>query len=327
MAMRTSLPIADAPCDFDQAVLESTGTTLQSLAIETIQVNIGLRCNLACKHCHVESSPKRTEEMSWETMEAVLRAATESGARTIDVTGGAPEMHPRFREFIRRARSLGQHVIVRTNLTIMLVDGYEDLPGFFREHGIHLIASLPCYLETNVDRQRGRHVYQDSIEVIRRLNAIGYGCEPSRQLDLIYNPLGPQLPPNQASLEAAYKQALREQFGIEFHRLYALANLPIGRFMDDLKRQGLADEYLQLLMDNFNAHTIDGLMCRSQIHVGWDGSIYDCDFNYALQLPVANRPNIRNPDWAALRRRRIVTGAHCFGCTAGHGSSCGGAIV
>lgn len=314
---------------FDRMVRESSGAVLRGVSIATFQVNIGLVCNLACHHCHVESSPKRTEEMSWETMEMVLEKMKESGAGMLDITGGAPEMHPRFRDLVRAARGEGHDVMVRTNLTIMLKDGYEDLPAFFAEAGVHLVASLPCYLAENVNKQRGLRVYEESIEVIQKLNEVGYGVEDSLRLDLVYNPLGASLPPSEKELEADYREVLRERFGISFSRLIAITNMPIGRFLHDLERDGEAEDYLRLLREAYNPATVEGLMCRHQIHVSWDGRLHDCDFNYALGLgcDVDGVGHIRDFDMEKLREREIVTGEHCLGCTAGAGSSCGGALV
>ena len=301
---------------------------LRAASIGTVQVNIGLRCNLACHHCHVESSPARTEQMSWATMRLVLDAARDAGASTVDVTGGAPEMHPHFRRFVAEAAGLGKHVIVRTNLTILLQDGYADLPGFFRDHRVRLVASLPCYLENNVDKQRGRGVYHDSIGAIRVLNGVGYGIEDYLPLDLVFNPGGPGLPPPQASLEGDYRRELQARFGIRFTRLLTITNIPIGRFLHDLRRAGRADAYEQLLRDSFNPATVDGLMCRHQLHVGHDGTVYDCDFNFALGLPVTTaHRHIADLDLTAHATRPIAVGEHCFACTAGSGSSCGGAIA
>ena len=300
---------------------------LHARSIGTVQVNIGLRCNLACHHCHVESSPSRREEMTWETMQRVLDAARDTAATTVDVTGGAPEMHPHFRRFVESARALGKHVIIRTNLTILLQDGYRDLPAFYRRHGVHLIASLPCYLENNVDKQRGRGVYLDSIKAITELNALGYGDDPTLPLDLVFNPGGPSLPPPQEALQADYRRELEPRFGIRFTRLLTITNLAIGRFLHDLRRSGRAEAYLQLLRDSYNPATVGGLMCLHQLHVGWDGTLYDCDFNFAIGLPVTSARNIADFDAAAHVRRRIATAEHCFGCTAGSGSSCGGALA
>lgn len=313
---------------FDKAIDGVTGQFLTGQSIKTVQVNIGLRCNLACHHCHVESSPKRQEQMSWQTMQEVLAAARRAGAKTLDITGGAPEMHPHFQEFINEAQTAGLRVMVRTNLTIMLQPGYEAFPSWFAQRGVHLVASLPCYLPNNVDKQRGRHVYADSVEVIKRLNHVGYGRDDDKQLDLVYNPLGASLPPAQASLEEAYRVALRSEHDILFNRLFTITNIPIGRFLHDLAREGKAEQYMKLLHDSFNPHTVDGLMCRHQLHVGWDGKMYDCDFNYALGLPVhGNATHVRDFVPATFRDRRIATGNHCFACTAGCGSSCGGSLV
>ena len=314
---------------FDEAVEAQTGEPLRAATIDTIQVNIGLTCNLACHHCHVESGPKRAEQMDWATILLVLRAAERAGAATIDITGGAPEMNPHFRRFVRLARSRGLQVIVRTNLTIMLKERYQDLPDFFREHRVHLFASLPCYLPENVNKQRGLHVYEDSVEVIRRLNAVGYGARPDLPLDLVYNPLGPSLPPAQEKLEADYRRELLARWGIRFNRLYTITNMPIGRFQHDLERSGRADVYWETLLDAFNPQTVPQLMCRDQVHVSYDGTLHDCDFNYALGMPTGHDAprHIRDFDADALRERRIVTGRHCLGCTAGHGSSCGGALT
>lgn len=336
-----------APNSFDRAVEAATGSMLFAAGegrIKTFQVNVGLKCNLACHHCHVESGPKRTEEMNWETMELVLRAAKLAGAhgggQTIDITGGAPEMNPNFRRFVAAARAQGHEVIVRTNLTIALEEGYEDLPRFFREQRVHLVASLPCYLEVNVDKQRGRHVYAESVEVIKRLNAEGFGIDPALPLDLVYNPGGPSLPPPQEKLEADYRRELDRQFGLRFTRLYTITNMPIGRFQHDLERAGKGTTYKQKLVDAFNPATIDPLMCRHQVHVSHDGTLSDCDFNYAIKLGVnaddgeggAFSPrHIRDlasrESLARLARRSIATGEHCFACTAGCGSSCGGALA
>jgi radical SAM/Cys-rich protein len=305
------------------------GAELRSGSIESVQVNIGAACNLACRHCHVESSPSRRERMDWQTMHQVLDAAEHLGARQLDITGGAPELHPDFRAFVSAARDRQLNVIVRTNLTVLLRTEMRDLPEFFRHHTVRLVASLPCYLGENVDRQRGRGVFDDSIKALRRLNDLGYGREAALELDLVYNPLGASLPPSQEALELAYRAKLREQHGIEFTRLYALANMPIGRFAQDLARQGQLDGYLNRLRASFNPGTLPGLMCRSQIHVGWDGRLYDCDFNFVLGMPVetAVARHVSELLNAPTTPRRITTGEHCFGCTAGQGSSCGGALA
>jgi radical SAM/Cys-rich protein len=330
----TTTPLSISARDrFNERVVAQTGDHLRPATIDTFQVNIGLICNLACHHCHVESSPKRDEQMTWATMQSVLAAAREARATTLDITGGAPEMNPHFRRFVTAARAQNLDVIVRTNLTIMLVDGYTDLPEFYRDQRVRLVASLPCYLEENVDKQRGKHVYHDSIEVIQKLNAVGYGLDDTGlELDLVYNPGGPSLPPETTNLEAAYKYELRERYGIVFNHLFAITNMPIGRFAHDLQRDGHAQAYEQLLRDSFNPQTLDGLMCRHHIHISHDGALHDCDFNYALGMSAHPDPqntprhiNDFTPDtWLA---RRVATADHCFGCTAGSGSSCGGALA
>ena len=316
--------------EFDfRAGREGTPGLYGSGRIRTVQVNIGLKCNLVCRHCHVNSSPRREERMEWETMEAVLRLARNLSAEVVDVTGGAPEMHAEFRRFVLAAKSQGHEVIVRTNLTILLEKGYEDFAEFFRDHQIHLIASLPCYLEENVDEQRGEGVYRASIEAIRRLNAVGYGTDPELPLDLVYNPGGPQLPPDQVALENDYRRELADRFGIQFTRLYAITNSPIGRFRGDLRRGNRLEKYLNLLRGAFNAGTVEPLMCRHQISVGWDGTLFDCDFNLAVDVPVEfdEACNVRSVHPDELRDRHIATGDHCYACTAGAGSSCGGTLV
>lgn len=314
--------------EFDERTLDALGVKLGGVTIDTIQVNVGLVCNLACHHCHVESSPSRTEQMSWETMTRVLEAAGKAQAGTLDITGGAPEMNPDFRRLVDAALGRGMGVTVRTNLTVLLQDGYDDLPQWYADRRVHLVASLPCYLEVNVDKQRGRHVYQESIEVIRRLNAVGYGITKELPLDLVYNPGTAALPPDQAALEQDYRRELGRQFGIGFTRLLTITNMAIGRFLHDLHRLGKAEGYQQLLRDSFNPATLAGLMCRHQLHVGWDGTMFDCDFNFALGEPVGvAHQHIRDFDPETFLSRTIATGEHCFGCTAGHGSSCGGSLA
>lgn len=332
MTLTSSIPlptVATVPDTFEQKVQAHQRGPLHAASLRTFQVNIGLTCNLACHHCHVESSPSRTEQMDWPTMQLILDAARRAGATTLDITGGAPEMNPHFRQFIDAARAQSLHVMVRTNLTIMLREGYTDLPRWYADRQIHLIASLPCYLEQNVDKQRGKHVYHDSIEVIRLLNAQGYGRSDRHVLELVYNPLGPSLPPDAAALEADYRKALDERFAIAFTRLLTITNMPIGRFEHDLRRAGKADSYMTLLRDRFNPQTIEPLMCRHQVHISHDGMLHDCDFNYALGMGVepAVAQHIRDFEPQSYARRRIRTGEHCFGCTAGSGSSCGGALT
>lgn len=328
----TSLQFVTQPATtnrFTATVARYTGSELAAEnRLQTVQVNIGLRCNLVCRHCHVNSSPRRTEAMDWPTMEAVLRLAQALDVQTVDITGGAPEMHPEFRRFVETLRANNFDVIVRTNLTILLELGYTDLPAWYARQGVRLVASLPCYLEENVDAQRGEGVYHDSIEVIRWLNEEGYGVRPELPLDLIYNPGGPTLPAAQSALEAEYKKALHERFGISFSHLLTITNVPIGRFRGDLRRQHKLEPYLATLEAAFNPATVAPLMCRHQISVAWDGTLYDCDFNLALGLGLTSGSRSVhdvNPDH--LRGRAIATGDHCYACTAGAGSSCCGALA
>jgi radical SAM/Cys-rich protein len=315
--------------DFEKRVKTVAGDALCSLDVEILQVNLGLKCNQECYHCHLEASSRRQEMMDWPTMELVLKAAREVGCRVVDLTGGAPELNPHFRRFLVALRQQGHPVQARTNLTALLEPGFEDLADFFRDHQIQLVASMPCYLEENVRAQRGKGVYEKSIAALQRLNALGYGRQPDLPLNLVYNPGGPFLPPSQGGLEDDYRQELRERFGIFFTRLLTITNMPLGRFQKELRRHQQEQQYLQLLRTSFNPQTVPGLMCRHQLSVGWDGTLYDCDFNLALGLPVNHGvpDNIRSFRAPDLRSRRIVTGEHCFACTAGSGSSCGGALV
>jgi radical SAM/Cys-rich protein len=315
--------------EFDKKVIEATGSALSSLSLAVIQVNVGLKCDLTCVHCHVSSSPLRNEMMDWPTMELILKIARQTQCREVDITGGAPEYNPHLRRFITALHEQGRSVKLRTNLTVWFETGMEAMPEFFRDHHVHLVASLPCYLESNVTAQRGAGAYAKSIEAIRLLNTLGYGIEPDCQLDLVYNPVGPYLPGEQSALEADYRRELKQRFGLSFTRLLTITNMPIGRYMVELRRACQDQKYRQLLHDSFNPETLDGLMCRHQINIDWDGRIYDCDFNLALRMPVDHGApaHIRDFDPQALATRRIVTETHCFGCTAGRGSSCGGALI
>lgn len=314
---------------FEQTIESVTGGGLHSTGLDMFQVNLGLYCNQSCAHCHLISSPSRKEMMKWKTMTQVLDAARRVTPSLIDITGGAPELNPSFIPFIKALRKEGLHVQVRTNLTAMFDRGIETLSSFYREEGVKLVASLPCYLEENVDSQRGEGVYSRSIQALQSLNKKGYGSSPDLPLNLVYNPGGPSLPPPQKSLEEDYRKELGERFGISFTRLITITNMPIGRFLSRLEAHKDLELYLALLRDSFNPHTVEGLMCRHLISIGWDGRIYDCDFNLALSMSVDHgAPNhIRQFDPKALAHRRIVTGDHCFGCTAGLGSSCGGSLV
>lgn len=302
-------------------------------AVTTLQINVGKRCNQACHHCHVEAGPKRTEVMSDAVVERLIRLARESqDIDTVDITGGAPELHPRFRDMVVTMRDLGLRVIDRCNLTILHEPGMRDMGRFLADQGVHVVASLPCYGRDNVDAQRGRGVFDKSIEALRELNDLGYGLPDSTlELDLVYNPGGAFLPPPQAQLEAQYRQELRSAFGIEFTRLLTLTNMPIKRFAHALSRDGEYDKYMALLRDHFNPGTVSGLMCRSHVSVGYDGTLYDCDFNQMLELPLSGLPGSTTV-WdiealSDLSATAIGTGPHCLGCTAGAGSSCGGSLT
>lgn len=292
-----------------------------------LQVNLGKRCNQACRHCHVDAGPTRTEMMDERTADRVLWLLERNpGLTQLDLTGGAPELSPHFRRLVVGARALGRKVLDRCNLTVLFEPGQEDTAEFLAEHDVEVVASLPCYSRANVDKQRGRGVFGKSIDGLRKLNALGYGSE--RTLSLVYNPGGAFLPPDQQSLEADYKQRLREDFGVEFSNLLTLANMPIARFASDLARQGKHQEYMELLVGAFNPATVDGLMCRHLISVGWDGALYDCDFNAMLDLPVRRGETLFDlTDTDAWADRPVEVASHCFGCTAGAGSSCGGALA
>jgi radical SAM/Cys-rich protein len=309
---------------------ESGWDALTARTIEILQVNVGKLCNMTCKHCHVDAGPDRREIMTRETIDDCLTALRKGKIDTLDLTGGAPEMNPDFRYFVRAARQLGVHVIDRCNLTILLAKGYEDLARFLADEHVEVVASLPCYLENNTDSQRGDGAFRQSIEAIRRLNQHGYATSGAAgpRLTLVYNPVGPSLPPDQEQLEAQYREHLRAQHGIEFDRLFTITNMPISRFLEDLLASGRYDEYMDRLVAAFNPAAVDGVMCRNTLSVGWDGALYDCDFNQMLELPTAtDRPrHIREFDFEALANRPIVVGQHCYGCTAGSGSSCQGAI-
>ena len=299
--------------------------------LETLQVNLGYKCNQTCVHCHVNAGPTRTEEMDRETMHIVLRYLEASGVGTLDITGGAPELNPHFRELVVRASEFGAHVIDRCNLTVVEEAGQDDLADFLAGQGVEIVASLPCYTEELVDRQRGKGVYESSIRVLQRLNGLGYGAEGSGlALNLVYNPQGPSLPPEQAKLEADYKRVLGERFGIRFNRLYTLANMPIARFGSTLISKGQFNAYLKLLQESFHEENLAAVMCRSLISVDWQGYVYDCDFNQMLGLPlrIAGRSRVKLADLIGrdLADNPIAVKDHCFGCTAGQGSSCGGAL-
>ena len=332
--MIKSLPIIErefpalAAVGFDEK-LARHDLDLRAATVDTLQINVGKLCNQACKHCHVDASPKRTEVMSGETAEQILAAVRRFKIPTLDITGGAPELNHSFRRLVSESRQAGTRVIVRHNLTVMFERGQEDLPEFFREHLVEVVSSLPYFLQAQTDAQRGQGVFDKSIEALRRLNRIGYGIEDGLILNLVYNPTGAFLPAAQTALEADFKREMKTRYDVSFNNLFTITNMPIKRFLSYLRRSGNEERYMQKLLDAFNPATVENLMCRNLISVDWTGKLYDCDFNQMLDLGVEeNTPQTIaefNPE--KLNRRRIVTGAHCFGCTAGSGSSCGGSVA
>ena len=335
--MSTGLPVIQPaanskPCT-DQSFNEKLallGIELRAAPVDTLQVNLGKLCNQACKHCHVDAGPSRTEVMTRETAKAVMDVIHRFRIPTLDITGGAPELNPSFRWLVSEARAADTHVMVRHNLTVMFESGQEDLPAFFRDHEVEVVSSLPYFLEQQTDSQRGRGVFSKSIEALRRLNEVGYGKHGSGLvLNLVYNPVGAFLPPSQSSIEADFKRELSSRYDIAFNRLYTITNMPINRFLDYLRRSGNEERYMRKLLQAFNPNTVDGLMCRTLVSVDWTGKLYDCDFNQMLDLGIDSElpQTIENFDPAKFAARRITTGSHCFGCTAGAGSSCGGAVT
>jgi radical SAM/Cys-rich protein len=303
---------------------------LRAATISVLQINVGKRCNQTCRHCHVDAGPDRTEVMTAAVIDACLQFLEASDIPTLDITGGAPELHPAFRDIVRRARTMGRHVMDRCNLTIMRLPNYQDLPEFLAAHRVEIVASLPSFAARQTDAQRGAGVFDDSIAALRRFNELGYGADESGLvLNLVTNPVGAFLPAAQASLEGDWKRELRRKHGVVFNRLYTITNMPISRYLQYLVDSGNLQGYMDRLVAAFNPATIEGLMCRSTLSVGWDGRLYDCDFNQMIELgTVADVPQtIFEATPEALASRPIVIGRHCFGCTAGGGSSCGGAIA
>ncbi len=295
--------------------------------VETLQINVGRKCNQTCTHCHVDAGPTRTEMMDEKTARKVGAWILEHKPATVDITGGAPEISEFFDYFVETARSVGAHVIDRNNLTIIETKNYAYLPEFLAKHQVEVVASLPCYLEDNVNSQRGDGVFQKSISALKKLNAVGYGT--SLPLTLVYNPIGAKLPPDQDELEADYHEELQKRYGIVFSRLFAITNLPIARFAVELREHGQWDEYMDLLVDSFNPHTVEGLMCRSTINIGWQGEVFDCDFNQMLfmqQKAEGKKLFLWDVTPQSMQDLPILTANHCFGCTAGAGSSCTGAL-
>lgn len=319
--------------DFDQALQDNGCEVLARGEVKTLQINVGKFCNQACHHCHVEAGPKRTEIMPPEVARQLVRVlAASPSVSSVDITGGAPELNPSFEWIVREARRLGRHVVDRCNLTVLFEPGKEHLADFLAQNEVEIIASLPCYTAANVDGQRGHGVFEKSIRALNLLNRLGYGLPGSRlKLNLVYNPQGASLPPPQEKLEADYKQQLQEHFGIQFHQLFTLTNMPIKRFAAYLTQNHLLEPYMSLLVNHFNPSTVSQLMCRSLISVGWDGKLYDCDFNQMLDIRTQGSEGELLTIWkldslAGLAGNRIATGGHCFGCTAGTGSSCGGTL-
>jgi radical SAM/Cys-rich protein len=337
-----SVPPSNKKMRIFDATLDAHGLRLRRARPRVLQVNVGKLCNLTCMHCHVNAGPKRKEIMNRETVDRILAWQADARLPIVDITGGAPEMIPDFRHFIEQLREIdleAEHgrdaratttIIDRCNLTILLEPGFEDLPDFLAAHRVEIVASMPCYSAENVNAQRGEGVFDASIAALQRLNTIGYGIDPALPLHLVFNPNGAKLPPAQAELEADYKRELRANFGIEFNRLYTITNLPVSRFASWLKHNGKFEEYMDVLVEAFNPATIEGLMCRDTINVSWLGEVFDCDFNQMLKLPMGGAGRATRYLWdvdpAALENYSIATGDHCFGCTAGAGSSCGGAI-
>lgn len=340
--LNTRNPLADAATQrrtlaalalsrtFDDAVAQAGHDPLTTTAVSILQMNVGKRCNQACHHCHVDAGPDRTEVMPLEVIDACLRFLEASDIPTLDITGGAPELHPSFRDIVRRARAAGRHVIDRCNLTITRLPAYADLPEFLAEHEVEVIASLPSFAARQTDAQRGEGVFGDSIAALQRFNALGYGVEGSGLvLNLVTNPVGAFLPGSQRSLETDWKRELQRRHGITFNRLYTITNMPISRFLQFLLDSGNLQAYMDRLVAAFNPAAVEGLMCRYTLSVGWDGRIYDCDFNQMIDLGTAAEApqTIFDATPESLAARRITLGPHCFGCTAGAGSSCGGATT
>jgi radical SAM/Cys-rich protein len=317
------------PVRFPEALARSGFASLRPTRIEILQMNLGKLCNQTCRHCHVDAGPDRAEVMPATVVDACLHVLEESRIPKLDITGGAPELHAQFRDIVRRARALGRHVMDRCNLTVLLLPRYADLPEFLAEHRVEIIASLPATNPRQTDVQRGAGVFEGSIVALRRLNVLGYGRDPELPLQLMMNPVGAFRPGNQAALEADWKRQLKRSYDIDFDHLYAITNMPISRFLEYLVESGNLEQYMQNLVNAYNPRAAASVMCRNTLSVGWDGTLYDCDFNQMLDLPVAaeSPQTIFDFDLQALEGRRIVVGPHCFGCTAGGGSSCGGATA
>lgn len=312
------------------SVLKENNIELKRESIKILQVNIGKRCNQACNHCHVESGPNRIENMELKTVERLLQLLKNATqVHTVDITGGAPELNPHFRYFVGEIRKMGKQVIDRCNLTILFEEGQGDTAQFLAENKVQIVASLPCYKEDNVDSQRGKGAFVKSIAALQKLNTLGYGkANTGLVLNLVYNPVGEHLPPNQVKLQSDYHEHLKDEFGIVFNNLFTITNMPIKRYAHMLEREGKMQEYMQLLIDNFNPQAAESVMCKELVSIGWDGQIYDCDFNQMLEIPLNwAKHNVFDVDSFGAIESGIAFASHCFGCTAGSGSSCGGALV
>jgi len=321
--------LPNSPVSFAEK-LTAQGLNLRSEKVEILQVNVGKLCNQACKHCHVDASPKRTEIISRETIEVCLDVLRKNKIPTLDITGGAPEMIPDFRYFVVEAAKMGARVIVRHNLTVMFETGQMDLPEFFAANEVEVVSSLPYFMQAQTDAQRGAGVFNKSIEALKKLNAVGYGIEGSGLiLNLVYNPVGAYLPPAQSQIEADFRRELLNRYNLHFNNLFTITNMPVARYLDYLRRSGNEEKYVRKLLGAFNPATIESLMCRNQISVDWRGRLFDCDFNQMLELNVSQElpQTIFDFDLEKFHNRPIITANHCFGCTAGSGSSCGGAVA
>ncbi len=329
--------------DTKPLLLKTDFPSITRKAVQTLQLNLGYLCNLSCTHCHVNAGPKRTELMSLDTIDSVLAYIDRHNIQSLDLTGGAPEMNPHFCYLVEEATKRGVSVTDRCNLTILLESGYEYLAEFLVKHKVIITASLPCYAEQNVDKQRGKGVFQESIAALKKLNSLGYGIDPSLELNLVYNPDGVNLPPSQVMLEQEYKTNLKAEYNIEFDQLLTITNMPISRFGGMLLSKGLYEDYMQLLKDNFLGDNMKSVMCKTLLSIDWQGYVYDCDFNQMLEMPLHHTPyqgqdNVAiigsdKKSWhidelieAELAGNGIMIGEHCYGCTAGQGSSCGGAL-
>ncbi|MCA9250994.1 MAG: arsenosugar biosynthesis radical SAM protein ArsS [Phycisphaerales bacterium] len=315
---------------FEQRLCDVGLSPLTPTQIEILQVNVGKMCNMTCAHCHVDAGPDRTEIMTRETMEHCIRAARTPGINTVDITGGAPELNPDFFWFVEQLSELGVHIIDRCNLTILMTNPHKETAAFLAAHNVEIVCSLPHYRRTNTDAQRGDGTYDQSIAALQMLNALGYGQgDDKHRLTLVTNPVGAFLPPMQASIEQEWKRELLRNFNITFDRLFTITNMPISRFLEWLVQTDNLESYMQRLLDAYNPSAAANVMCRNTISVGWDGTLYDCDFNQMLEMPIASadRPHIRDFNADTLTRRTIRTAQHCFGCTAGAGSSCSGTVA